>query len=595
MGKTIYAGEARYLSELPDFKEGLPHGIVNKTKTDVGGTYVAANCRSNYIIVCPFRDLVDSIAADKNNKYDVFKCYGGVKEYQFQKYIKEHKIYKIAVTYDSLPKLLKWMNGKTKGWDVLIDEYHLILEDLDFRESAITNMCKTIQAFDHYTFLSATPIDDDYEIEFFKQLPHYRVEWNQRMPITVRKIKATNLSKGLCKLIRIFNEEGFVLPDINGEEKEVEQLFIFLNSVTTIKQVVESLALDQDEVKICCASNGKSGRRNRLILGEYPIESVIAPNKRINFFTKKCFQGCNLFSNNGLVIVASDAYRTQTLVDISTTMEQISGRLRCNSEYQNIFRNTMVHIYSTNDNIQSDEEFQEEMQRKEEDAEHLLSLQSKADDQELPVLIRRVKVETDLLSIEEGRMVYNKLKKMSFIYKHKIRQAYKDGKNLWAFYDKSEKLRQEKQDYWDKEKYKEFDVQLARAVTISYEQLLKDYLEHPSADYDDENPEFKDIKRYLKETEMNSCRWNKEKMMKMVEDKKKLQQAFRAIYQRGAFISNEEMKRLLTEQFNRLGIKLSPKSTQILNCDIYHVERRCHYINKKRVDGYELGDMLFNF
>lgn len=148
-------------------------------------------------------------------------------------------------------------------------------------------------------------------------MPHYRVEWNQRMPITVRKIKATNLSKGLCKLIRIFNEEGFVLPDINGEEKEVEQLFIFLNSVTTIKQVVESLALDQDEVKICCATR----QRNILILGEYPIESVISPNKRINFFTKKCFQGCNLFSNNGLVIVASDAYRTQTLVDISTTME----------------------------------------------------------------------------------------------------------------------------------------------------------------------------------------------------------------------------------------------------------------------------------
>ena len=591
----IFAGEARYLSELPEFQDGLPHGIVNKTKTDVGGTYVAANCRYNYLIVCPFRDLVDSIAADKNNKYEVFKCYGGVREHQFRKYIKDHKIYKIAVTYDSLPKLLKWMNGETKGWKVLIDEYQLILEDMDFRESAITNMCKAIHSFDHYTFLSATPIDYDYEIEFFKRLPHYRVEWNTRMPITVIKIKATNLTKGLCKLIRIFNEEGFVLPDINGEEKEVESLFIFLNSVTTIKQIVESLALDRDEVKICCASNGKSGRRNRLILGEYPIESVLAPNKRINFFTKKCFQGCNLFSNNALVIVASDAKRTQTLVDISTTMEQISGRLRCNSEYQNIFRNTMVHIYSTNDNILSNEDFQLEMQRKEEDAEHLLSLQSKADNQELSVLIKRVNVETDLLSIEEGRMVYNKLKKMSFIYKHKIRQAYKDGKNLWAFYDKSEKLKQTRQDYWDKEKYKEFDVQLVRAITISYEQLLKDYLEHPSADYDNENPEFKDFRRYLKETEMNSCRWNKEKMLKKVEDKKKLQLAFRAIYKRGAFFSDNEMKRLLTEQFDRLGIGLSPKATQIKECDIYHVERCSQYVGGKKINGYKFGDMLFNF
>ncbi len=516
--EIIDGGNARYLSELPEFKDGLPHGIVNKTKTDVGGTYVAANCESNYIIVCPFRDLVDSIAADDNNKYVIFKCYGGTREHEFKKYLKEHKIYKIAVTYDSLPKLLEWMDSKTEGWKLLIDEYHLILEDMDFRESAITNMCKTIRAFDHYTFLSATPIDDDYEIEFFKQLPHYRVEWNQRMPITVRKIKATNLSKGLCKLIRIFNEEGFVLPDINGEEKEVEQLFIFLNSVTTIKQVVESLALDQDEVKICCATR----KRNRLILGEYPIESVIAPNKRINFFTKKCFQGCNLFSNNALVIVASDAYRTQTLVDISTTMEQISGRLRCNSEYQNIFRNTMVHIYSTNDNIQSDEEFQEEMQRKEEDSAHLLSLQTKANESELEVLIKRVNVETDLLSIEDRRLVYNEYKKQSFIHKHKIRQAYKDGKNLWAFYDKSEMLKQTKQESIDKKEYDKFDVQLARAIIISYEHLLKDYLEHPSADYDDENPEFRDFRLYLSEKEMNSCRWNKDKMMKAVKDKKKL-------------------------------------------------------------------------
>ena len=89
----------------------------------------------------------------------------------------------------------------------------------------------------------------------------------------------------------------------------------------------------------------------------------------------------------------------------------------------------MVHIYSTNDNIPSDEEFQEEMQRKEKDAAHLLSLQTKAD-------------ESELLSIEDGHLVYNECKKQSFIHRHRIRQAYKDGKNLWAFYDKSEILQQ---------------------------------------------------------------------------------------------------------------------------------------------------------
>ena len=585
--EIINGGNARYLSELPKFQDGLPHGIINKTKTDVGGTYVAANCSSNYIIVCPFRDLVDSIAADKNNKYDVFKCYGGVREHQYQKYIKEHQIYKIAVTYDSLDKLLRWMNNETGGWNVLIDEYHLILEDMDFRESAIMKMCGAVQKFKHYTFLSSTPIEEDYEIDFFKSLPHYKVTWNLNLQINIKKIKATNLTKGVCNIIQTFIDSGISLPDISGEIRKVEQLFIFLNSVTTVKQILDTLELDRNEVKICCASR----KRNRLILGEYQIESAIAPNKHINFFTKKCFQGCNLFSNNGLIVVASDAHKTHTLVDISTTMEQISGRLRCNDEYQNIFRNTMVHIYSTNNNILSDEEFELKMQQKEKDAVKLLSLQEKATDEERETLVKKVNVETDLLSVEDGFLVRNELKRQAFIRKQNIRKAYRNG--IWvhdAYKNKSEKFIQTKQELW-----RDFDMLLAKAVTISYEQLLKDYLDHPSEQYEQEYPEFIDFRRYLKESEMNSCRWNKDKMMQVVSDKKKLQQAFRAIYKRGTFISDKDLKCALGEQFQRLGISLSPKATQILNCTIYNICRCSQTVNGKKVNGYRFGDMNFVF
>lgn len=581
----IDGGNARYLSELPKFQDGLPHGIVNKTKTDVGGTYVAANCESNYIIVCPFRDLVDSIAADENNKYEVFKCYGKTKEGEFRKYIKEHQVYKIAVTFDSLGKLLRWMNDKTEGWKLLIDEYHLILEDIDFRENAIMDMINNVTKFDHFTFLSATPMDEDYEIEFFKQLPHYKVVWKKGMPITVKKIKATCLSKGLCNLIKIFREVGFRIPDIDGELREVEQLFIFLNSVTTARQIADTLELDEDEIKICCAEK----KRNRLLLGKYKIESVCSPNKKINFFTKKCFQGCNLFSNNGLIIVASDAYRTQTLVDVSTTMEQISGRLRENLNYHNIFRNTMVHIYSTNKNILTDEEFEQKMKKKEEDAARLLSLQDKANEKELDTLVRKVNIETDLLSIIDGRLKYNHIKKKSFYFKQDIRKTYKDGIYLRERYDKSEKFIQTNQELW-----KDFDIELARAVTISYEQLLKDYLDYPTESYEQEYPEFKDFRRYLKETEMNSLRWNKDKMMKMVDDKKKMNAVYKAIYRKG-FISSKDLKALFIKEFQKKGITISPKATQIMNCELYEVRKCKTRIDGKLTDGYEIGDWIFKF
>lgn len=582
--EIINGGNARYLGELERFKDGIPFGIVNKTKTDVGGTYVAANCSSNYIIVCPFKDLVDSIAADKNNRYEVFKCYGGVREYQFRKYIKNNTTYKIAVTYDSLPKLIGWL-GNTEGWKVLIDEYHLILEDMDFRYDAINGLMEEIQKFRHYSFLSATPIDLDFEIDFLKRLPHYKVQWNGVTKITPIRYKVTQLTKGLARFIQIFLDEGISLPDINGNVSKVEELYIFINSVTSIKQIADTLKLNPDDVKICCADR----IRNNKLLGEYQIESVSSPNKKINFFTKKCFQGCNLFTNNGLIIVASDAYRTQTLVDISTTMEQIAGRIRINDEYQNIFRNVIVHLFSTNKNVMSDEEFEMVMQDKEKEADKLLSGWSKLDKEERQTYIKRMNLDTELVSIINGRMVYNNLKKQSFIYKQALRKIYKDGISIRDSFMQSEKFELTNQNKW-----KDFNIKLAKAMTVSYEQLLKDYLDSPSESYEQEYPEFSLIKRYLKESEMNTLRWNREKMLKAVEDKKQVDKVFLAIYQPG-FISNQGLKGKLKDEFGRLGIKLSPKATLIENCTLYSVEKASRKIDGKTVSGYELGKMIFTF
>lgn len=582
--EIINGGNARYLGELERFKDGIPFGIVNKTKTDVGGTYVAANCSSNYIIVCPFKDLVDSIAADKNNRYEVFKCYGGVREYQFRKYIKNNTTYKIAVTYDSLPKLIGWLSG-TEGWKVLVDEYHLILEDMDFRYDAINGLMEEIQKFKYYSFLSATPIDLDFEIDFLKRLPHYKVQWNGVTKITPIRYKVTQLTKGLARFIQIFLDEGISLPDINGNVSKVEELYIFINSVTSIKQIADTLKLNPNDVKICCADR----IRNNKLLGEYQIESVSSPNKKINFFTKKCFQGCNLFTNNGLIIVASDAYRTQTLVDISTTMEQIAGRIRINDEYQNIFRNVIVHLFSTNKNVMSDEEFEMVMQDKEKEADKLLSGWSKLDKEERQTYIKRMNLDTELVSIINGRMVYNNLKKQSFIYKQELRKIYRDGISIRDSFMQSEKFELTNQNKW-----KDFNIKLAKAMTVSYEQLLKDYLDSPSESYEQEYPEFPLIKRYLKESEMNTLRWNREKMLKAVEDKKQVNKALLAIYQPG-FISNQDLKGKLKDEFGRLGIKLSPKATLIENCTLYSVEKASRKIDGKTVSGYELGKMVFTF
>jgi len=83
-------------------------------------------------------------------------------------------------------------------------------------------------------------------------------------------------------------------------------------------------------------------------------------------------------------------------------------------------------------------------------------------------------------------------------------------------------------------------------------------------------------------------------MLQAVSDKKKMQQAFRAIYHKGEFVSNEQLKKKLAEQFKRLEIKLTPKATLILQCSIYKVEKCCERLDGKKVNGYRFGDTIFD-
>lgn len=66
------------------------------------------------------------------------------------------------------------------------------------------------------------------------------------------------------------------------------------------------------------------------------------PVKPINFYTATCFEGCDLFDVNGRTFIVCDPIRKQTMLDISTSMLQICGRIR-DSRY----RGQLTLIYNT--------------------------------------------------------------------------------------------------------------------------------------------------------------------------------------------------------------------------------------------------------
>lgn len=92
---------------------------------------------------------------------------------------------------------------------------------------------------------------------------------------------------------------------------------------------------------------------------------------------------------------------------------------------------------------------------------------------------------------------------------------------------------------------------------------------------------------------MNSCRWNKVKMIEKCQDKRQLQEIFRSIYKKG-WISSNELKGTLAEEFEKRGMKsMKPVATLIEQCQLYFVEKKSKKINGKLTRGYELGNFKF--
>ena len=579
--KVISGLNKRYLSEIPEFHNGLPFGIINKKLTDVGGTYCAINCKSNYIVVVPFRDLATSIEIDKNNKYPVFKLYGGVLKTSFKKYMLNNDIKKIVVTYDSLEKLINWLGDDYIDYKVLIDEYHLILEDLDFRDDAINKLLDLVVKFNHYSFLSATPINTDFEFDFLKALPHYEIDWGKLSQINPFKIKTPNVYKAVVALINEF-KSGLNLDTINGNIEQVKELHIFINSVEGITQICKTANLKNNEVRIICADKLK----NSLLLNTYSISTITDPNAKINFYTKKGFQGCNIFSSNALTIVVSDAKKAHTLVDIETTLVQIVGRIRLSENSQNVFRHKIYHIYSTNSNLKNDEDFDDFIATKRTESKLLYEdLLNKTEDIR-KLYIKRMNFESDFLSIVDDNVLFNERKEQLFRYKFELKKSYKDGLSIRDKYIHSDKFLDSKQNY------SSFDeIVLTKITTIKLEDLYNTFLESSDTDlYQLEYPEFFDYKKYLTVKEMSSLRWNKEKINKLVSDKKLINKVHNEMYKLlpNGFISRSELKDMYKRLFEKNKIQIAAKATMIEDNIFLTVKNTKKNINGVKTDGYEI-------
>lgn len=308
-----------YLSEIPNFK--LPSKVlINKGKVGCGGTTVALTDNRDTIVCVPFVNLIKNKC--KQNK-EVLGVYSGVTVDKINEYVETHKIKKIMCTYDQLPRLASVVGY---NYFLLVDELHLLFLQYIFRDTAIRGVLNEYKNFKDWAFLTATPIESEFMLDELKDIPVYNIEWESKREITVEAIKCDSVKSTIASII-----EKFLNNEIEGNAH------IFVNSVKFIATMIKYFDFEETQ---CRAIWSKNNKEYKNYCAGIPNSDTLSKPKKINFYTSTCFEGCDLYDENGKIFIVSDSSKAQTLLDISTSIRQIAGRIR-NTKYDKIY-----HLFS---------------------------------------------------------------------------------------------------------------------------------------------------------------------------------------------------------------------------------------------------------
>jgi len=312
-----YIGE--FLNDLPD------NCFFNKVLTGCGGTTVALANDKNYVICVPFISLIQN----KLDQHNAFGFYSGVSSSELTEYLAANPstAKKILVTYDSLGKLLDYINPL--DYKLLIDEAHKLLDSASFRYKAVKTVMQNYAKFQSYVFMTATPVQDKYQLPELIELPKVEIDWGDIVPVNLVKTKANSPTE--LYDYTILTAIKYLEGELSGTP------YFFMNSVRKITDLVKKLKdLGKElDVNIICADTEENQLEIKKKLGpKWNISRANSQSRKLNFCTSTAFEGSDIYCEDGITYIISDGFRTHTKYDILTTIPQIVGRIR-NSKYKN--------------------------------------------------------------------------------------------------------------------------------------------------------------------------------------------------------------------------------------------------------------------
>jgi hypothetical protein len=439
----------RWMGDSKILMDGLPNGILNKVDTGCGGSWVAMNNTEPTVLLVPLVDIAIQKAKDAKGRSGVLKLavHGprteeglkAVGEFEIEKYVTLMKFtqqpIKIAVVYDSFPKVHNVLVrlGLEDSIRYVVDEWHGILEK--HRNPAIRTMLSLLKSKSKVTWLSATPLKDEMLPTYYEGMDYTEVIWPNLIRIKPRLTKTNKPFLAIVNVLTNYHLKGINGNGVNvtcfdGTVFESKSIMVYVNSVLEIKSILtklisEGITLDPKDVNIIVSDN----ERNNCIINNpingitYEIGRPTTDYKKYTFVTAKAFEGVDLYSEDAATYVVCNVNKPNTVLPIETTIRQIMGRNRCES---NPIRNILHLIFNTDRTGITLAEVEENDKRLCMETEVLMELWKKGGIEK--EAIRRLVVKGE----KEGFYVYNPLDDTIVYDEVKRLSIYRDNMTLYV-------------------------------------------------------------------------------------------------------------------------------------------------------------------
>ena len=342
----LFLGENEYLSEALKEKYGkgcIPSNVIlDKTLTGIGATFTEIHTKRNSIIVEPNVPVIVGKCAKHK---DCLAVYSETTPSQIKKYLnnKEIKYKKILTTPEGFKKIRKAAGNNysqiQQTYFCLFDECEKLTQDCDYR-AAITQPVYDFFEFKEKAFVSATPLNvshPEFENQDFIRLKVEPVsDYKKNLHLIVTNCYERTVREELERL------------------KDSPCVCIFLNSVTGINALVNSLNLKEDS-RIFCSEDGV--KKLKECGFDNAVSSISYPLAKYNIFTSRFYSAVDIDLNvkPDILILTNLNQAIHTMVDPYTEAIQIQGRFRTKFEDGQTY-NSLTHITNTRDlEVLSDE------------------------------------------------------------------------------------------------------------------------------------------------------------------------------------------------------------------------------------------------